>query len=40
LLDPVRAHVASLQNALHMAAADLLENAALHRAPQSREASA
>jgi len=30
LLDPVRANVAGLQNTLHMAAADLPDNAALH----------
>src|SRR5260370_25475994 len=32
ILDPVRANIASLQNTLHMAAADLPNNAALHGA--------
>jgi len=32
LLDPVLTHVAGLQNALHLAAADLPDDAALHGA--------
>ncbi|MCY1549395.1 hypothetical protein D9M68_855590 [compost metagenome] len=32
MLDPVRTHVAGLQNALHLTAADLLDDAALHGA--------